>query len=60
MPLTALILILLLVVVTLLVATGVATVLHHHPAWAIPVTGAFSAMMLMATITGLLIAATHN
>lgn len=60
MTLTALLLILLLVVVTLLVGTGVAAVLHHRPAWAIPVTGALAAMMLMATATGLLIAVTHN
>lgn len=39
MTLTALLLVLLLVVVTLLVGAGVATVLHHRPAWAIPITG---------------------
>jgi hypothetical protein len=60
MTLTALLLVLLLVVVTMLVGAAVAAVLHHRPAWAIPVTGALAAMMLMATATGLLIAVTQH
>ncbi|MFH9758629.1 hypothetical protein ACH4MJ_28610 [Streptomyces anulatus] len=60
MTLTALLLVLLLVVVTLFVGAGVAGVLHHRPAWAIPITGALAAMMLMATAIGLLITVTQN
>ncbi|WP_285739351.1 hypothetical protein [Kitasatospora phosalacinea] len=51
---------LLLVLVTLLVGAGVAAVLHHSPAWAVPVAGAIATMTLVATIIGLLIAVAHS
>ncbi|MGW2331696.1 hypothetical protein ACWC5C_38930 [Streptomyces sp. NPDC001700] len=60
MTLMALLAILLLVVVTVLVGVGVLVVLLHKPTWSAPVAGAFTAMMFMATVTGLLVAATRG
>ncbi|MGW1491272.1 hypothetical protein [Streptomyces sp. NPDC002402] len=54
MSLTVLVLILLLTVVTLLV--GVGALLIYRPAWSAPFAGALTAMTLMATVTGLLVA----
>ncbi|MGW0337611.1 hypothetical protein ACWD0J_38365 [Streptomyces sp. NPDC003011] len=60
MTLSGLLLILLLVVVTLLVGAGVLALLLYRPTWAAPLAGALTAMMLMATVTGLLVAVTSN
>ncbi|GAA0447724.1 hypothetical protein ACFQ2B_07060 [Streptomyces stramineus] len=60
MTLTALVVVLLLVVVTLLVGAGVLVLLLHRPAWSAPLAGTLTAMMLMATVTGLLVAATRS
>lgn len=60
MTLTALLVILLLVVATLLVGGGVLALLLYRPAWAAPLAGALAAMMLMATVVGLLVAVTRS
>ncbi|MET7297177.1 hypothetical protein ABZS79_34655 [Streptomyces griseoloalbus] len=60
MTLTMLLLILLLVVVTLLVGASALALLLYRPAWAAPITGALTVMMLMATVTGLLVAVTRS
>ncbi|MFF3741323.1 hypothetical protein [Streptomyces sp. NPDC002566] len=60
MTLSSLLLILLLVMVTLLVGAGVLALLLYRPAWAAPFAGALTAMMLMATVIGLLVAVTSN
>ncbi|MBL1110576.1 hypothetical protein JK361_39565 [Streptomyces sp. 5-8] len=60
MTLTTLLLILLLFAVTLLSGVGALVLLRHHPAWSVPVTGALTVMMLMATVTGLLVAVTRS
>ncbi|MFJ8563219.1 hypothetical protein [Streptomyces sp. NPDC093514] len=60
MTLTMLLLILLLFIVTLLVGVGALVLLRHQPAWSVPVTGALAVMMLMATVTGLLVAVTRS
>ncbi|MFJ2847794.1 hypothetical protein ACIPD2_40250 [Streptomyces griseofuscus] len=51
--------ILLLIVTTLLVGTGV-LVLLHRPTWSAPLASSLAAMMLMATVTGLLGAVTRD
>lgn len=56
MPLTALLLILLVAVVTLLVGTGVMALLLHRPTWCAPLAGALTAMTLLTTVTGMLVA----
>lgn len=60
MTLTGLLLIMLLFVVTLLVGGGVLALLLHRPTWATPVTAALAAMMLIATVTGILVAVTRS
>ncbi|OEJ36357.1 hypothetical protein [Streptomyces agglomeratus] len=60
MTVTTLLLVLMLGTVTLLVGAGVLALLIQRPAWCAPFAGALAAMMLMATITGLLVAITHN
>ncbi|MFD7703749.1 hypothetical protein [Streptomyces caelestis] len=47
---------LLLVVVVLLFAGCVAYVVHRHPAWNRPITAAFCAMSVMATVIGVIVA----
>ncbi|MFD9484622.1 hypothetical protein ACFWBX_11570 [Streptomyces sp. NPDC059991] len=59
MTLTVLLLVLLLTVVTLLVGGGILALLLHRPAWSAPLAGAFTAMALMATVIGLLVAVTR-
>lgn len=60
MTLTALLVILLLVVATLLIGSGVLALLLYRPAWAAPLAGAFAAMMLMATVVGLIVAGARS
>ncbi|MDT9685046.1 hypothetical protein RND61_23730 [Streptomyces sp. TRM76323] len=60
MTLTALLLITLLFVVTLLVGEGVLALLLHRPTWATAATAALAAMMLMATVVGVLVAVTRS
>lgn len=52
----ALLVLLLLVVVGVLLAAGVAYVVHRHPSWAQPLGVAFGAVMVMATLVGLILA----
>lgn len=59
MTLTVLLLFLLLAVVTLLVGGGILALLLYRPTWSAPLTAAFAAMALMATVTGLLVAVTR-
>ncbi|MFC9622752.1 hypothetical protein ACFTXM_23065 [Streptomyces sp. NPDC056930] len=60
MTLTPLLLVVLFGMVTLLVGAGVLALLLHHPSWCAPLAGALAAMALMATFTGLAVAATHS
>jgi hypothetical protein len=60
MTLTPLLLVMLLGVVTLLVGAGVLALLVHCPSWCAPLAGALAAMTLMATLTGLAVAATRG
>jgi hypothetical protein len=54
-----LLLILLLVVVAVLVGAGVLALLLYRPAWSAPLAGALTAMTLMATVVGVLVAVTR-
>ena len=45
---------------TLLVGVGALALLLHRLAWAAPLAGALTAMTLMATLTGLLVAVTRS
>lgn len=58
MSLTALVMTLL-VVVTLLIGAGVLALLHR-PAWSAPLASAFTAMMFMAAVVGLLVTVTRS
>ncbi|WP_371799148.1 hypothetical protein OG963_15260 [Streptomyces sp. NBC_01707] len=60
MTVTTLLLGLLLGIVTLLVGAGVLVLLLHRPAWCAPLAGALATMMLVATVTGLLVAVTRG
>ncbi|MFF8397243.1 hypothetical protein [Streptomyces sp. NPDC016172] len=60
MSLTALLLILVFGVVTLLVGAGVLALLLHRPTWCAPLVGALTAVALMVTITGMLVAVAHS
>ncbi|SCK53957.1 hypothetical protein YUWDRAFT_04782 [Streptomyces sp. AmelKG-D3] len=60
MSLSVLLLIFLLGVVTLLVGVGTLALLIHRPTWCGPLSGALAAMMLMATVIGLLATVTHG
>ena len=60
MTLTVLLLALLLVITMLGLGTGVAALLLRFPDWSAPVAGALTAMMLMATVVGLLVAAARS
>ncbi|MET9915350.1 hypothetical protein ABZZ74_53710 [Streptomyces sp. NPDC006476] len=52
----ALLVLLLLVVVVLLFAAGVAYVVHCHPSWSQPLGAALTAVMVMATLVGVILA----
>ncbi|MFB7187920.1 hypothetical protein ACFC0C_33100 [Streptomyces sp. NPDC056178] len=60
MTLAPVLLILLIGVVTALVGAGVLALLLHRPSWCAPLTGALAAMALLATLTGLAIAAARG
>ncbi|MEV5338671.1 hypothetical protein AB0K93_09310 [Streptomyces sp. NPDC052676] len=60
MTLTALLLTLLLTTVTLLLGAAVLALLLTRPTWCGPVTGALAAIALMATVTGVLVAAARG
>jgi len=60
MTLTVLLLVLLLVITTLGMGVGVAALLLRFPHWAAPVAGALTAMMLMATVVGLVVGAARS
>ncbi|MFB6536556.1 hypothetical protein ACFCY8_28460 [Streptomyces noursei] len=60
MTLPTLLLILLFGIVMLLIGVGVLAMLLSRPAWCAPFAGALAAMMLVVTITGLLVDATHR
>ncbi|MEU1183670.1 hypothetical protein ABZ464_39780 [Streptomyces sp. NPDC005820] len=51
-----LIVLLLLAVVMAMLAAGTAYAVHRHPAWSQPLTAAFGAVTLMATLLGVVLA----